>query len=135
MYWNGRPLFGGAIGLAGLVVVFVWINLAIADWFATGDTLRVGFERTSGRDLATSITWAVYGLALLTAGVRIRSAALRWVSLALMLLTAAKVFLYDLGELEDLYLVGSLLGLALSLIAISLAYQRFVFRVDAEQGS
>jgi uncharacterized membrane protein len=50
------------------------------------------------------------------------------VSLGLFLITIAKVFLYDLGELHDLYRVASLLGLALSLIAVSLAYQRFVFR-------
>jgi len=43
-------------------------------------------------------------------------------------LTIAKVFLYDLGELQDLYRVASLLGLAVSLILVSLAYQRFVLR-------
>jgi uncharacterized membrane protein len=44
------------------------------------------------------------------------------------MITVAKVFLYDLGELRDLYRVASLLGLAVSLITISLAYQRFVLR-------
>ena len=43
-----------------------------------------------------------------------------------MLLTVGKVFLYDLGELRDLYRVASLFGLAVSLILVSLAYQRFV---------
>jgi uncharacterized membrane protein len=45
-----------------------------------------------------------------------------------MMVTIAKVFLYDLGELQDLYRVASLLGLAVSLILVSLAYQRFVLR-------
>ena len=49
-------------------------------------------------------------------------------SLALMMVAVAKVFLHDLGELDDLYRVGSLLGLAVSLITISLLYQRFVVR-------
>ena len=49
-------------------------------------------------------------------------------ALAFLVLTIGKVFLYDLGELEDLYRVASLVGLALSLILVSLAYQRFVFR-------
>ena len=44
------------------------------------------------------------------------------------MLTIGKVFLYDLGELKDLYRVASLVGLAFSLILVSLAYQRFVFR-------
>ena len=49
-------------------------------------------------------------------------------SLLFLLVSIGKVFLYDLGELKDLYRVASLMGLALSLIIVSFAYQRFVFR-------
>ncbi len=42
-------------------------------------------------------------------------------------MTIIKVFLHDLGELTDLYRVASLVGLAVSLIVVSLLYQRFVF--------
>ena len=48
--------------------------------------------------------------------------------LCCLLVTIGKVFLYDLGALQDLYRVGSLVGLAVSLILVSLLYQRFVFR-------
>ena len=41
--------------------------------------------------------------------------------------------LYDLGELEDLYRVASLLGLAVSLIVVSVAYQRFVVHSAPEE--
>ena len=44
-----------------------------------------------------------------------------------------KVFLHDLNALQDLYRVGSLVGLAVSLIFVSLLYQRFVFRVDVSE--
>jgi uncharacterized membrane protein len=128
LYGGDRPLAAEATGLAGLAVVFVWLNLTIADWFATGDVLRLDFERLPARDLATSIAWALYALLLLALGVRRRSVGLRWVSLCVMMVTIAKVFLYDLGELQDLYRVASLLGLAVSLILVSLAYQRFVLR-------
>ena len=125
---------GAAVtGLAGLGVVFAWLNLAIADWFAGGPTLALDLERLPARDLTTSIAWAVYALALLGLGVRLASVGLRWASLGLLMLTIAKVFLYDLGELRDLYRVASLLGLAVSLIVVSLAYQHFVLgrpRVD-----
>jgi uncharacterized membrane protein len=127
-YVHERPLGAMAAGLAGLLVVFVWLNLAIADWFAAGPSLEISFERLPARDLATSIVWALYALALLALGVWRTSVGLRWVSLGLMMVTIAKVFLYDLGELHDLYRVASLLGLALSLIVVSLAYQRFVLR-------
>jgi uncharacterized membrane protein len=126
LYRRGLPVAAIAAGIAAIVVIFVWINLAIADWFSTGPSLRVSFERLPARDLATSIAWALYALVLLAVGVRATSRGLRWLSLGLMMVTVAKVFLYDLGELEDLYRVASLLGLAVSLIAISLAYQRFV---------
>ncbi|HSQ00189.1 MAG TPA: DUF2339 domain-containing protein [Candidatus Dormibacteraeota bacterium] len=133
LYAGTRPWGAIATGLAGLAVVFVWINLAIADWFSSGGSLVVSFERLPARDLATSIAWAVYALALLVLGVVRRSIGMRWASLALLLATIAKVFLHDLGELRDLYRVASLLGLAISLILVSLAYQRFVFGSDAAE--
>jgi uncharacterized membrane protein len=46
----------------------------------------------------------------------------------MLLLTIGKVFLYDLAELHDLYRVVSLVGLAFSLIIVTLAYRRFLFR-------
>jgi len=132
-YARGRPLGAVLLGFAGMLAIFVWLNLAIADWFSAGTSLEVSLARMPARDLAMSITWALYALALLAAGVRLRSVGVRWVSLGLMIVTIAKVFLYDLGELTDLYRVASLLGLAVSLIAVSLAYQRFVLR-SAEEG-
>lgn len=125
-YGAGYPIGATLSGLAGVAVIFVWINLAIADWFSDGTTIQVSFSRLPARDLATSIAWIVYALILLAAGVRLVQRELRWLSLGLLMVTIAKVFLYDLGELGDLYRVASLLGLALSLLVVSLAYQRFV---------
>ena len=135
LYQHGLPTGALGAGLAALVVIFVWINLAIADWFATGPMLRVSFERLPARDLTTSLAWAVYALVLLAIGMSRRSIGLRWVSLGLFMITIAKVFLHDLGQLHDLYRVASLLGLAVSLIAVSLAYQRFVFRAPSAEGT
>jgi uncharacterized membrane protein len=135
LYRHGLPAGALAAGFAALVVIFVWINLAIADWFATGPILRVSFERMPAKDLTTSLAWAVYALVLLAVGMSRRSIGLRWVSLGLFMVTIAKVFLHDLGQLHDLYRVASLLGLAVSLIAVSLAYQRFVFRRPEEEAT
>ncbi len=113
--------------------MFVWINLAIADWFSPDDSLRLLAARTSAEKLVLSIAWALYAVVLLALGVRLRSVSLRWASLGLLLITIGKIFLYDVGELTDLYRVGALLGLALSLIVVSLVYQRFVFRAGADE--
>jgi uncharacterized membrane protein len=127
-----RPLGVIATFGAAVVVVFVWINLAIADWYATGPRLELSFGDTPAQRLTVSIAWAVYAVALLGLGMRRDSLGLRWVSLGFLLVTIAKVFLYDLGALGDLYRVASLVGLAVSLILVSFLYQRFVFRRSGE---
>ena len=117
-----------ALGACVLALVFLWINLAIENAYAETDRL-VLFEATGhARDLTTSLAWGLYALVLLVLGTARRVSPLRWASLAILLLSIAKVFLHDLAHLEGLYRVASLAGLALSLIAVSLFYQRFVFR-------
>jgi len=128
-----RPILGVIYGLGALLIIFAWINLSIADYFSRGQSIILDLQRLPARDLTTSVAWAGYAVVLLIIGVRIRSASLRWVSLGLMLLTLSKVFLHDLGRLEDLYRVASLVGLAISLILVSLIYQRFVFSNKARK--
>jgi len=115
-----------------IAVLFVWVNLTIFDIFAPGRELTIPLERLPARDLSLSLAWAVFALGMLAVGLWRKSMPLRVASLLLILLTAAKTFLYDLGHLSDLYRVASIAGLAVSLIVISLVYQRFVFRKDDE---
>ncbi len=132
-YATGRSLVAGLCGLGAAVCTFVWFNVAILDWFATGPRIEPTLERIPTRDVALSIAWAVYALGLLGLGMATRFRGPRWTSLALLVATILKVFLHDLGELEGLFRVASLVGLATSLILVSLLYQRFVFgRVSAE---
>ena len=127
-YAAGHPVGAIASGFAAIVVIFVWINLTIADWFASGTTLSLRFGESPAQRLTVSIAWGVYGLILLGWGMGRDSVGLRWLSLCFLLVTIGKVFLFDLGDLRDLYRVASLVGLAVSLILVSLLYQRFVFR-------
>jgi len=130
--YYGGPHPAGAIacGLAAILVVFGWVNLTIFDFFSSGSQIQLSLDRHMARDLTLSLAWALFALGLLAIGMVRKSSGLRWISLCFLILTIAKAFLYDLGELEDLYQVASLAGLAVSLIAVSLAYQRFVFRPD-----
>jgi uncharacterized membrane protein len=131
-YSRGYPLAAVGCAVAAILVIFVWINLTIFDAFSPGQQLAISFDRLPARDLTLSLAWAVYALILLAVGMARSSQGLRWISLAFIFLTIGKVFLYDLGELKDLYRVASLMGLAISLILVSLAYQRFVFRQRPE---
>ncbi len=132
-YGSARPLGALGSGFAAVLVVFAWVNLTILNAYSPAGALAWSFHHEPARDLTLSVAWAVYALGLLALGTTRKSAALRWTSLVLILTTALKVFLYDLGHLRDLYRVASLVGLAFSLILISLAYQRFVF--GAKEGA
>jgi uncharacterized membrane protein len=135
LYRYGFAAAASLMGLAAIGIVFAWINLAIADWFSTGDVVSLSFRRIPAQDLTMSLAWGLYALVLLAVGVARDVSGLRWVSLFILVLTIGKVFLYDLGQLQDLFRVMSLLGLAVSLILVSLAYQRFVFRkISSEEG-
>ena len=131
-YVHGYALGAAVTGLGALLLIFVWLNLAIADWFATSRTLGLDFSRHQARDLTTSLVWALYAVALVVAGGR-RRAGLRWVSLALLVLTTTKVALHDIGELRGLYRPASLAGLGLVVLAEVLLYQRLVFRGATEE--
>jgi uncharacterized membrane protein len=130
-----RSLFSGdhaaGTGLAGLTaaaLVLGWISLLVLNAFGTEPRFSLDHARLPARDMTLSIAWAVYALLLLVLGVRLGFSLLRWASLVLLIATIGKVFLIDLGSIGGLYRVASLLGLAISLLSVSLLYQRFVFR-------
>lgn len=118
---------------SGLLLIFVLINLEIADAFSPGPYTELWLTRSYARDLTRSLAWGVYALVLLIVGMRRDSRALRYFSLGAMLLTIAKVFLYDLANVGGIYRSLSFLGLAVSLILVSLLYQRFVFQTQSRR--
>lgn len=70
----------------------------------------------------------------LGAGARFNSQPLRLASLGIMLLTVAKVFLFDVGGLEGLWRVASFAALGVALLVTSWVYARFVFPRTDEPG-
>jgi uncharacterized membrane protein len=123
---NNERLTTRVLGSIGLLLIFALISLEVRQWFHR-TYLDVGL--TSNAELyAYSLAWILLGTVLLILGIRTRGTTLRYASLIVMLLAVGKVFLFDTAHLEDLYRVLSFLGLGLSLIALALLYQRFVFR-------
>jgi uncharacterized membrane protein len=123
----GDRALAPAFTLLGFVLVFWLINVEIVDFFSTGQYVEYAMERMLARDLAMSVAWGLYGLLLLGLGTWRKVKALRALSMVFLLLTVAKVFLFDLSQLAGLYRILSFLGLGVSLIVVSLIYQRFVF--------
>lgn len=128
---RGLRALRAALVTTSLALAFVLVSLEVRQAFH-GTYLDTGLTSVAER-YAYSAAWILFGAALLAAGVaaRARGKALRYASLVVMLAAVAKVFLYDMGNLTDLYRVFSFLGLGLSLLLLAWVYQRFVFRESA----
>jgi uncharacterized membrane protein len=110
---------------AGGIILFVLLNIEIADFFSEGPILAFRFGMTVGQDLTYTIGWLAYGMALLVIGIAAHRPPARVASLLLITVTVLKCFLYDLSSLEGLYRVASFAGLAVSLALVSVALQKY----------
>lgn len=118
--------------LTMLALAFLLVTFEVRQLFH-GAYLNVG-ETPNLEVYAYSLAWLLFSLALLFLGTLRGDHAIRIASLAIMILTAGKVFLYDASQLEGLMRVLSFLGLGLSLLGISWFYTRFVFHTPAAGG-
>ncbi len=109
-----------------LIMAFTLINMNVRFLFH-GEYLDQGITNNA-EIYAYSVAWLLLGIGLLIAGIIKKDKLLRFSSLGVMVITVAKVFLFDAATLEGLYRVLSFLGLGLSLLGLSYFYTRFVFK-------
>lgn len=115
--------------LAGMAVTLLYLgSVAIITAFqpaagTSGEAVLELSVRQQGQVLL-SACWSLLGLAGLIAGLRRNLPSVRNASLAFLLLTVAKVFLYDLSTLTSIYRVVSFIAVGLLLLAGAFAYQR-----------
>ena len=77
------------------------------------------------------MAWLGYGVALLLGGLLLGSQPARLASAVVLLVTIAKVFLVDMGDLEGAYRALSFIGLGAVLVGIGWLYQKLLFRKAA----
>ncbi len=104
--------------------VLALVALSLEFWDVFGRMPSLGIDRGHAQQLALSMLWLVYALALLAAGLWKKSEALRWQALVLLGVVIVKVFLFDLSFLEKFYRIVSFALLGLALLLISFYYQR-----------
>ena len=105
------------LGATGAIALLYLASTALVTAFQPGEGVPdAGIFDLGARELGQlllSALWAITGLTALVVGLRRDDRALRLGSLALLLVTVGKVFLYDLAALTSLYRVGSFIGLGL----------------------
>ncbi len=83
---------------------------------------------TDAENWTYSAVWLVFGIALLAAGILLRSAIVRAASGLVIAAVICKVFLLDMAALTGALRAASFLGLGAVLIVIGRLYQRLLLR-------
>lgn len=132
------PRLSHLASAAAGVLLFLLLNIEIADFFSAGETLTFAFlsgQGTLAEGLTYTLGWAIFALALLVTGIALRSRGARVTAIGLLVVTVIKGFLFDLSSLGGLYRVASFVGMAVCLAAVAVLIQKFVLaRPEAEQG-
>lgn len=106
------------------------IALLTADIYSFWTVHDDWFIARFARELTISLTWTVYGLALITIGFQRRLTSIRYLALVLFGVTVSKVFTVDLLELDGIYRITGFIVLGLVLLGASFLYQRFRQRLS-----
>lgn len=128
----GRRIQPLAATVAGFVsaLAFVYLgSITIIDAIGANDS---GEAREIGQSWLSAF-WTATGLAAVVFGLVRKSANARLAGLALLLVAIAKVWTYDLAELDELPRALSFVALGLLLLVGSFAYQR-IKPSDGERG-
>jgi uncharacterized membrane protein len=123
---EGIPRLSTLLAAGGVILLFLLLNIEIADFYATGPTITFNFTATLAQDLTYTLGWALFAVGLLAAGIALKNRPGRVAAIALLAITVFKAFLHDLARLGGLYRVGSFVGLAICLALVALALQKFV---------
>ncbi|OGV51648.1 MAG: hypothetical protein A2X49_13950 [Lentisphaerae bacterium GWF2_52_8] len=99
------------------------ISIATLFLYLTLETKTLmGIELPGFRDGAVSVLWGVFALALVTSGMKWNIKAMRYAGLALFLVTALKIFLFDLASLSQPWRIAAFIGLGFATLAAAFAY-------------
>jgi len=113
-----------------VLVGFALVQVEVSVLFQDAGPVEIGGHGLL-QGMVRSLSWAVYGVAVLVAGLWSRHRHLRLVGFALVLLAAGKVFAFDLWQLSGFVRVGSVLGLGVTLLVSAFLFERLVLRADA----
>jgi uncharacterized membrane protein len=119
---DGRWQAASAALAAGVLLFLASTLLVSAFGPASGAELGSLDPRQQGQMLLSGL-WGAVGVTAMVVGLRREWRGARLAGLGLLLLTVAKVFVYDLAELTSLYRVASFVALGLLLLAAAFAWQ------------
>ena len=125
---NKRPQWYSAmLGLLAAALLFAYATLSVRRLFQ-GEHIGYWAGMSQLETYSYSALWLAMGVGLLVAGVWSKSQILRIASAVLIAVAVAKVFIFDMAELEGVLRALSFIGLGVVLIGIGLFYQKLLSR-------
>ncbi|NWG13891.1 MAG: DUF2339 domain-containing protein, partial [Acidobacteria bacterium] len=125
---EGVPRVSSVLPGAATMLLFLLLNIEIADFYSQGPTITFNFTATLAQDLTYTLAWGLFALGLLAVGIALQNRSARITSIALLVATVLKCFLHDLARLGGLYRVASFVGLAICLALVAIVLQKYVLR-------
>ena len=125
--WAPGPLI-----VLSLLIGFALVNVQVSHGFQDAGPIELG-GKSVYQGMVRSITWALYGLSILLAGLFANVRALRFVGFAFVLVAAGKVFGFDLWGMSGFIRVGSIGALGVTLITAAFLFERLVVRGFREE--
>lgn len=109
--------------LVGVAIVFALANLVVRFGFH-GYDMRPLLRDASLETWTFSAMWGLFGFGLLVYGAARRSNDLRSAGLGVLMLTLAKIFLFDMARLDGVVRAGSFLAVGALLLAAAVIVRR-----------
>jgi uncharacterized membrane protein len=117
-------------------LILLWTgSIEIDRYFAAVPIFNGGVRP---EQLALSIFWAIFAIACVVVGFRVRAAALRFFGLGLLAVTLLKVVMIDMSQVQAGYRILSFMGLGAVMMTTSVLYGKFgprLLRDDDEEES
>lgn len=120
----GDSLLDRASRMAVVAIVFVLATLLLR-WGFRGFDMRPDQREAALETWAFSALWGVYGFGLLVYGAARRSNDLRAAGLVVLMITTAKIFLFDMARLDGVLRAASFLAVGALLLAAAVLVRRF----------
>jgi uncharacterized membrane protein len=120
-----RPMFYRvAAAIAAVALALFYLTLEVRRLFHGPVLAGV---TSDAEQYAYSTVWLAFGIVLLAVGFLLRSQPARFLALGVIILTIAKVFLFDTANIAGIYRALSVIGLGVVLLGIGWLYQRVLY--------
>ncbi len=123
--------------LSGAALFLLWVSLTREVYGHFSPPAGAGEEaqrRIWIAQMAVTVTWTLYALALLAAGFLLRRRVLRYASFGFFGISVLKAVLFDMSEVRQIFRIVSLVALGLVLVAVSYLYSRSARRPAGPEG-